>query len=149
MVQKTGSTSVQTISQIRDKARITDDKMPLGLIIIDYLQLVNSDLSGTRNEQIQNNMREIKHMAQELHSPVLLLAMMKNEEKTPELFDLVTTGNRWQAAAIVIFLQRTGSFFKNNAGELVNIIVAKNLNNMPGTIQLLFKKEFSSFAECP
>lgn len=140
---------LQSIAQIKEKANATNIKASLGLIIIDYLQLINRDLSASRHEQLENIVLEIKQMALELKCPVLLLTMlMNNENKNPQLSDLDRIGSIGQVADIVMFLQKTGSFVHDiTAHELINVVVAKSCNYKTGSAHLVLKKECYCFED--
>ncbi len=135
-----------TLSDIRAKARRIKTKYPdLGLIIIDYLQLIEDKSTSDRFQAISSISRGLKSLARELNVPVIALSQLsrKVEErtvKTPMLSDLRESGAIEQDADVVMFVHREEYYDKENP-ELKNkakIIVAKQRNGPTGDADLLF-----------
>lgn len=147
-----------TSSEIRAKCRrLASSEKGLGLVIIDYLQLVTS--GGKRPESRQQEVSEIsrafKTMAMELKVPVIALAQLsrnaeKRENNQPMLADLRESGSIEQDADMVLFINRN-DYFKAK-GELnkeknvpCDIIIAKHRKGSTGKFQLLFELNMSNF----
>lgn len=149
-------TPVTTIFEIKAKAKYFNKKHPLGLIIIDYLQLINgSDKRIPREQQIAEISKGVKSMAKELDVPVLVLSQLnraaEKENREPRLSDLRESGSIEQDADIVLLLSKKIND-KNEEecpydddNDLRTLIVAKNRNGETGVTTLLFEKHFTRF----
>ncbi len=135
-----------TMSDIRAKARRVKTKFPdLGLIVVDYLQLIEDKSVLDRNQAISGISRGLKSLARELNVPVIALSQLSRKvedrtDKHPMLSDLRESGAIEQDADVVMFVHRPEYYEKDNP-ELKNkaeIIVAKQRNGPTGNIDLLF-----------
>ena len=146
-----------TIGELRAKCRRLAEKSDLGLIIIDYLQLLSGGAGyGTnRQQEVSDISRNLKTMAMELGVPVIALAQLSRsvegrEDKRPMLSDLRESGSIEQDADLVGFLYRD-DYYKRKEGEaenpisLVELIIAKHRAGANGTILLQFEKNISEF----
>ena len=142
-----------TISDIRAKARRVKQKYPhLGLIIIDYLQLIEDKSTMDRFQAISSISRGLKSLARELKVPIIALSQLsrKVEERTsklPMLSDLRESGAIEQDADVVMFVHRDEYYDKENP-ELKNkaqIVIAKQRNGPVGNVDLLFFGSFTKF----
>ena len=146
-----------TISEIRAKCRrlATSDK-GLGLIVIDYLQLISgsSKNEGNRVQEVSEISRSLKTMAMELKVPVVALAQLSRsvelrENKRPIMSDLRESGSIEQDADIVMFLYRDDYYNKAAAEQtdtsITELIIGKHRNGGTGTIELLFERSMSNF----
>lgn len=149
-------TPVTTIFEIKAKAKYFNKKHPLGLIIIDYLQLINgSDKRIPREQQIAEISKGVKSMAKELDVPVLVLSQLnraaEKENREPRLSDLRESGSIEQDADIVLLLSKKTNDKEeeectyDNGNDLRTLIVAKNRNGETGVTTLLFEKQFTRF----
>lgn len=149
-------TPVTTIFEIKAKAKYFNKKHPLGLIIIDYLQLINgSDKRIPREQQIAEISKGVKSMAKELDVPVLVLSQLnraaEKENREPRLSDLRESGSIEQDADIVLLLSKKINDTNeeecpyDNDNDLRTLIVAKNRNGETGVTTLLFEKQFTRF----
>lgn len=146
-------TPVTTIFEIKAKAKYFNKKHPLGLIIIDYLQLINgSDKRIPREQQIAEISKGVKSMAKELDVPVLVLSQLnraaEKENREPRLSDLRESGSIEQDADIVLLLSKKTNEEEENPysdNDLRTLIVAKNRNGEVGVTTLLFEKQFTRF----
>ena len=142
-----------TVADINAKCRRVDN---LGLVVIDYLQLMQSaggkQRSGDNRQQIVSDIsRSLKIMAKELNVPVLCLSQLSraNESRTdkrPMLSDLRESGAIEQDADIVLFLYREGYYNKDTENpNLAECIIAKNRHGETGTVELQWMPEFTTF----
>ena len=146
-----------TIGEIRSKCRrLASSEKGLGLVIIDYLQLVASgaNYAGNRQQEVADISRALKTMAMELDIPVVALAQLSRavdarENKRPIISDLRESGSIEQDADIVAFLYRDDYYDKSkitdNNTSISEFIVAKHRNGPTKTIELLFKRNTSTF----
>ena len=153
-----------TVSDIRAKCRrLAQSPQGLGLVVIDYLQLVT--LSGkrpdSRQQEVQEISRSLKLMALELKVPVIALAQLsrsaeKRGEKKgnpePMLADLRESGSIEQDADIVMFINREDYYkakgdIDKNANSLTDIIIAKHRKGGVGKFQLMFQPTYMNFVE--
>ena len=145
-----------SIMEMRSKARRLKAESGLDLIVVDYLQLMQSvpTRNGFENRQqeVSEISRQLKALARELDVPVLALSQLsRNVEgrqvKRPLLSDLRESGSLEQDADIVMFLYRD-DYYKD-AGEepdhLTELIVAKHRNGPTGKVNLLFRDEYTKF----
>ncbi|MBR2068959.1 MAG: replicative DNA helicase [Candidatus Gastranaerophilales bacterium] len=142
-----------TLSDIRAKARRIKTKYPdLGIIIIDYLQLIEDKSTQDRFQAISSISRGLKSLARELSVPVIALSQLsrKVEERTskvPMLSDLRESGAIEQDADVVMFVHREEYYDKENP-ELKNkaqIVIAKQRNGPVGSVDLLFFGAITKF----
>jgi replicative DNA helicase len=141
-----------TISQIRAKARRVHGRHKLGLIIIDYLQLIKPrSTREPREQQVAEISKATKAMAKELGLPVLMLAQLnrasEKENRKPRLSDLRESGSVEQDADVVLLLSRPkseGDDFQT-AAPTMNLDVAKNRNGEVGDCLLTFVPQITRF----
>ena len=138
--------------QIRAKARQLQVSQGLGLIIIDYLQLMQGNRrSESRQQEISDISRSLKGLAKELNVPVLALAQLsraveQRQVKVPIMSDLRESGALEQDADVVMFIYRDEYYNAESEKKgIADIIVAKNRNGPVGTIELGFLKELTKF----
>lgn len=144
------------VSDIRAKCRrLASTDQGLGLVVIDYLQLIEgtSRYAGNRQQEVSEISRSLKIMAMELKVPVIALAQLSRspelrENKRPNLSDLRESGSIEQDADIVMFLYSDDYYSKDaksNPTSLVELIIGKHRNGERGTVELLFEKNISNF----
>ena len=146
-----------TVSEIRAKCRrLASNTNDLGVIIIDYLQLINgtAKYAGNRQQEISEISRSLKTLAMELEVPVVALAQLsrsveQREDKKPILSDLRESGSIEQDADIVAFLYRDDYYTKKvDIDEYTSkseFIIAKHRSGPTATIDLIFKRDISKF----
>lgn len=146
-----------TIGEIRSKCRrLASSNEGLGVVIIDYLQLISSSTNygANRQQEVSDISRSLKTMALELNVPVVALAQLSRavdarENKRPLMSDLRESGSIEQDADIVAFLYRDDYYNKETAIDentsISEFIVAKHRNGPTATIELLFKRDTSTF----
>lgn len=143
------------ISEIRSKAkRLAQENNGLGLIVIDYLQLIEGRGRENRQQEVSEISRQLKIIAKELKVPVIALSQLsrgvdQRNDKRPILSDLRESGSIEQDADIVAFLYREAYYKRDEQEEPDNVtelIIEKNRHGSLGTVQLFFLKEYAKFA---
>lgn len=143
-----------TILEMRAKARRIHSKQKLGLIVIDYLQLISGTDSRTpREQQIAEISRGIKAMAKELNVPVVVAAQLnresEKEKRQPRMSDLRESGTIEQDADVVLLLSKQKDFDeeedRSNPVVLRDLIIAKQRNGPVGLVTLTFNKRITKF----
>lgn len=142
-----------TSSELRAKCRKAKLEKNIGLIIIDYLQLMESkSKSGSRQQEVSEISRSLKILAKELNVPVIALSQLSRaaEARTdhrPMLSDLRESGSIEQDADIVMFLHREDYYDENTERKnIAEVIVAKNRSGSTGTVELAWIPEYTKFA---
>lgn len=143
------------ISEIRSKAKkLAQENGGLGLIVIDYLQLIEGRRRENRQQEVSEISRQLKIIAKELKVPVIALSQLsrgvdQRNDKRPILSDLRESGSIEQDADIVAFLYREAYYKRDEQEEPDNVtelILEKNRHGSLGTVQLFFLKEYAKFA---
>ena len=140
------------VSAIKAKLRRVKN---LGLVIIDYLQLMNAagNYNGNRVSEISEITRSLKIMAKELNVPVIVLSQLargteQRPDKHPQLSDLRDSGSIEQDADIVLFLYRNSYYDKTDPNKNVcECMVAKNRHGEAGTVYLGWQGEYTRFTQ--
>lgn len=150
------------ISEIRAKCRkLAQEKGNLGLILIDYLQLIEGNGRENRQQEVSDISRQLKKLAKELKVPVIALSQLsrgveQRQDKRPVLSDIRESGSIEQDADIVAFLYRD-DYYEREGGEdndgaepqndnVIEVIIEKNRSGARGTVELLFIKEYNKFS---
>lgn len=152
---------VLTTLQLRAKARRLKAQAPnLGLIIVDYLQMMHaSGRAENRQQEIATISRGLKALAKELDVPVVVCSQLsraveQREDKRPQLADLRESGAIEQDADVVVFVYRPEYYLNDDERQdpknfdklgVAELIVAKQRNGPTGTARLTFLKEFAQF----
>ncbi len=146
-----------TIGEIRSKCRrLASTEDGLGIVIIDYLQLISGSdkYAGNRQQEVSEISRSLKTMAMELGIPVIALAQLSRsvegrDDKRPILSDLRESGSIEQDADIVAFLYRDDYYNKESAIDeqtsRSEFIIGKHRSGPTTTIDLIFKRNTSTF----
>ena len=143
---------VITVTDIRAKSRRLKSAKGLDLIIVDYLQLMQSTSRDNRQQEIAEISRNLKNLARELKVPILALSQLNRaaearEDKRPRLGDLRESGAIEQDADIVMMLYRDDYY---NPGTdipgVAEVNIVKNRSGMTGKVELFFSKEFTQFS---
>lgn len=141
-------------TEIRSRARkLAQETGGLGLIVIDYLQLITGNNPKNRQQEVSEISRQLKILAKELNVPVIALSQLsrnveQRQDKRPVLSDLRESGSIEQDADIVAFLYREAYYDKSDDGpenNKVELILGKNRHGSLGTVQLFFHKEYTKF----
>ncbi|AST05934.1 replicative DNA helicase [Anoxybacillus flavithermus] len=141
------------VSEIRAKCRRLKQEQGLGMILIDYLQLIQGSGRNRENRQqeVSEISRSLKALARELDVPVIALSQLsrsveQRQDKRPMMSDLRESGSIEQDADIVAFLYRDDYYDKESENKnIIEIIIAKQRNGPVGTVQLAFVKEYNKF----
>ena len=140
-----------TIMEIRAKARRLAQRVPVGMIIVDYLQLISSMSKVERHLQIAEITRLLKQLARELNIPVIALSQLSRlvesrSNQIPTLSDLRESGAIEQDADVVMFIYREEKVKKDSEKKgIATIIVAKQRNGPIGDIDLRFWGKYTKF----
>ncbi|MEY8662386.1 replicative DNA helicase [Ligilactobacillus faecis] len=157
------------MSEIRAKSRrLAKEKGNLGLIVIDYLQLIEGSNKESRQQEVSEISRQLKKLSKELSVPIIALSQLsrgveQRQDKRPVLSDIRESGSIEQDADIVAFLYRDDYYERadgddDEAGENgasqpenqdvgeVELIIEKNRAGARGTVKLLFIKSYNKFA---
>lgn len=139
------------VLQMRAMARRLQSEHGLGLLVIDYLQLMNSTRDyESQVQQITEISRSLKGLARELNIPVLALSQLSRAVESrggvPRLSDLRDSGSIEQDADIVMFIHREDKVNKDSEKKnIAEIIIAKHRNGPVGQIELYFDQDYASF----
>ncbi|CAM2841373.1 replicative DNA helicase [Dellaglioa algida] len=162
-------TAGSKMAEIRAKCRrLAKEKNGLGLIVVDYLQLIEGSGRESRQQEVSEISRQMKKLAKELSVPVIALSQLsrgveQRQDKRPVLSDIRESGSIEQDADIVAFLYRDDYYERDtdededgnlpdprdeddqNVGE-VEVIIEKNRGGERGTVKLLFVKSYNKFS---
>jgi replicative DNA helicase len=138
--------------EMRAKCRRLKAEHGLGLVIVDYLQLVTgSGRVENRQQEIASISRSMKGMAKELNVPLIALSQLSRApeartEKRPQLSDLRESGSLEQDADVVMFIYREEEYKPSDENRgIAELIIGKQRNGPTGTIRLAFIREFTRF----
>jgi len=145
-------TPALSVRQVRAKARQLKAEKGLGLILIDYLQMMTgSRRSENRQQEISEISRSLKGLAKELNIPVLALAQLSRSveqrpNKRPVMSDLRESGSLEQDADLIMFIYRDEYYNPDSEKKgIAEIIISKHRNGPVGTVELVFLKELTKF----
>lgn len=142
-----------TVADIRAKCRRLKKEKGLGMIVIDYLQLIHGrgKAGENRQQEVSEISRTLKQIARELEVPVVALSQLsrgveQRQDKRPMMSDLRESGSIEQDADIVSFLYRDDYYNADTEKKnIIEIIIAKQRNGPVGTVELVFLKNFNKF----
>ncbi|MGO0063897.1 replicative DNA helicase [Brevibacillus fluminis] len=141
-----------TVQDIRAKCRRLQTERGLGMILIDYLQLIQGRGKGdNRQQEVSEISRTLKGIARELNVPVIALSQLsrsveQRQDKRPMMSDIRESGSIEQDADIVAFLYRDDYYDRESESKnIIEVIIAKQRNGPTGTVELAFLKEFNKF----
>ena len=149
-------TSSMTIMELRNKARRAMHDHDIGIVIVDYLQLIQGSdrYKGNRVQEVTEISRGLKILARELHIPVVALAQLSRQvtgrdDPRPVLSDIRESGSIEQDADLVMFLHRPDYYKQNDDNyeetHITELIVAKHRHGAVGKIELYFHPELLRF----
>jgi replicative DNA helicase len=144
-----------SIAELRSKCRKYKRDNNLGLIIIDYIQLMSGGKkSESRQQEVSEISRALKSVARELNVPVIALSQLSRavesrDNKRPMLSDLRESGAIEQDADVVMFIYRDEYYNKDQSEEkgVAEIIIAKQRNGPTGTVKLAWIGDLTKFAD--
>lgn len=141
-----------TVREMRARARRLKAEYNLGLLIIDYLQLMQSHRRvENRQQEIADISRSLKSLAKELNIPILALSQLsraveQRQDKRPVMSDLRESGALEQDADVIMFIYREEYYRPDTEKKgIAEIIVAKQRNGPVGVVELAFLREFTCF----
>ncbi len=139
-----------SILEIRAKARRLMAEHKIGMIMVDYLQLIHGPTSENRQHEISMISQSLKSLAKELNVPVVALSQLSRAveartDKRPMLSDLRESGAIEQDADVVMFVYREDFYDQTNTDGTAEIIIGKQRNGPIGTIELQYLKQFVLF----
>ncbi len=145
-------TAILSPRQLRAKARRLQVEKGLGLILVDYLQLMQGNRRAeNRQQEIAEISRSLKGVAKDLNVPLVALAQLsrsveQRQDKRPIMSDLRESGSLEQDADVVMFIYRDEYYRPDTEKRgVAEIIVAKQRNGPTGLVELAFLKEFTRF----
>jgi len=141
------------VLELRAKARRLkrEREANLGLVIVDYLQLMRGHATDSREQEISSISRSLKALAKELSLPVIALSQLNRAvesraDKRPLMADLRESGAIELVADVIMFLYRPWVYDPKNADEReAEVIIAKQRNGPTGTVPLTFFAEYTRF----
>ncbi len=143
-----------TVLQVRTKARRLASERGLDMLLIDYLQLMDSDLrSDNRVQEVSYISRSLKGLAREIDVPLIAASQLsraveQRQDRRPVLSDLRESGSLEQDADIVMFIYREELYKENTENpNVADIMIAKHRSGPTGTVQLFFNKRLTQFAD--
>jgi len=140
-----------TSLEIRAQARRLKKRHGVGLVVVDYLQLMRDPKAKSREQEIARISGDLKAMAKELDVPVVALAQLnrdveKRPNKRPVLADLRESGALEQDADVVIFIYRDEVYRKDSLDKgIAEVRVAKQRNGPTGLVKLVYLAEYTRF----
>lgn len=144
-------TPALSISELRNRARRLKKQDGIGLLVVDYIQLMKAPGSDNRTNEIGNISRGLKQIAKELDIPVVALSQLsrgveQRQDRRPIMSDLRESGDIEQDADIVIMLYRDEVYNEESADKgTAEILVRKQRNGPLGTVRLAFNGAMSRF----
>lgn len=143
-----------TVTEIRAKSRRLRRKPGLGLVIVDYLQLMQGSGGENRQQEIAIISRSLKNLARELNVPILALSQLNRslesrEDKRPRLGDLRESGAIEQDSDVVMFIYRDEYYNPENQESrgVAEIVIAKHRQGAVGKVDMTFMPEFTLFGD--
>ena len=141
-----------TLAELRSKARRLKMEHNLGMIVIDYLQLLSTGKkTESRQQEVAQISRTLKGIARELKVPVIALSQLnrgveQRQDKRPIMSDLLESGAIEADADVISFIYRDEYYHSESEKKgIAEIIIAKHRNGPVGTVDLGFLKEFTKF----
>jgi replicative DNA helicase len=142
--------------ELRSKARRLKSREPnLGLIIVDYIQLMTSGATAeNRVQEVSQISRALKVLARDLDVPILAMSQLsraveQRQDKRPLLSDLRESGSLEQDSDLVAFVYRDEYYLGEESDQqgIAEVILAKHRNGPTGTVKLSFLRRYAKFAD--
>jgi replicative DNA helicase len=146
-------TPALTVLEMRAKTRRLKKEHELGLVVVDYLQLMRGEFTESREREISEISRSLKALAKELRVPVVALSQLNRgvemrQNRRPQLADLRESGAIEQDADLIAFIYRDEVYNKDTPEKgIAEIIIGKQRNGPIGTVRLKFFNEYTLFEE--
>jgi replicative DNA helicase len=140
------------VLEMRTKARRLQAEHGLGLIVIDYIQLIQGNGKSNRVEEVSDISRSLKGLARELNVPVIALSQLSRAvenrpSRIPQLADLRESGSIEQDADVVVFIYRDEYYDQDSEKKnIADILIRKHRNGPVGQVELHFKPEQMKFS---
>ncbi|MFQ5861568.1 MAG: replicative DNA helicase [Candidatus Brocadiales bacterium] len=139
-----------SIMALRAKARRLKAQNDIKLVVVDYLQLMDSPGAENRQQEISMISRGLKSLAMELDVPVIAVSQLNRavemrEDRRPRMSDLRESGSIEQDADLVLLLHREGYYDPNKNPKDAEVIIAKQRNGPTGNVKLVFLNEYMRF----
>nr|WP_211922277.1 replicative DNA helicase [Desulfolutivibrio sulfodismutans] len=148
-------TAALTTMEMRARCRRLKAEHGLGLVVVDYLQLMRASRHiDSREQEISDISRSLKALAKELHLPVVALSQLNRKveersDKRPMMSDLRESGAIEQDADVIIFLYRAAAYKRKEEltpeDNVAEVIIGKQRNGPTGMVKLTFFKEYTAF----
>lgn len=144
---------VVMVTDIRAKCRRLKRQHGLGLVVVDYLQLMQGSARENRQQEIAEISRALKNLARELEVPIIAVSQLNRnlesrEDKRPRLGDLRESGSLEQDADIVMFIYRDEYYNASTDKQgIAEVVVAKHRAGSTGTVEMTFMPEFTKFSD--
>ncbi len=142
-----------TVSEMRSKARrlMAENAGSMGIVVIDYLQLMEGSSSDNRVQELSKITRSLKGLAREINVPIIALSQLSRgvesrTQKRPMMSDLRESGSIEQDADMVMMIYRDEYYNPDTPDRgIAELIIAKHRNGPVGTVKLLFEPQFTRF----
>jgi replicative DNA helicase len=145
-------TPAQNVLELRAKARRLKREANLGLVVIDYLQLMRGlTAQENRTQELSEISRGLKSLAKELDVPVVALSQLNRQveqraDRRPMMSDIRESGAIEQDSDVILFIYRDEVYKPDSQDEgIAEVIIGKQRNGPTGTIRLAFRKEYTRF----
>jgi replicative DNA helicase len=145
-------TPAQNVLELRAKARRLKREANIGLVIIDYLQLMRGlTAQENRTQELSEISRSLKSLAKELNIPVIALSQLNRQveqraDRRPMMADIRESGAIEQDADVIMFIYRDEVYKPDSQDEgVAEVIIGKQRNGPTGTVRLSFRREYTRF----
>ena len=145
-------TPAQNVLEMRAKSRRLKREADIGLIIVDYLQLMRGlTAQENRTQELSEISRSLKALAKELNVPIIALSQLNRQvemrsDKRPVMSDIRESGSIEQDADVIMFIYRDEMYNAESQDEgVAEVIISKQRNGPTGTVRLAFRREYTRF----